>query len=143
MSTAHEPQDTITKHPVATLLIDTEHGDRIGYVMGHEGPYVQLRPPGGGTEWDASPDRLRPADAKEALRARLTERNREGRLMATPPTADRSPSPECALAENPGYEHLHTSCRQTTDIPLPHAVGILLQPRCGCTCHSRRKVGQS
>ena len=80
MATAPEPQDTGNSHPVDTLVIDTEHSDRIGYVMGHEGPYIRLRPPGSGTEWAATPDRLRRATATEALRARVTERNREGNL---------------------------------------------------------------
>lgn len=44
-------------------------------------------------------------------------------------------SAECALAAQPGYEDLHRTCRQTKDIPLPHAIGILLVPRCTCWCH--------
>ncbi|WP_329273400.1 hypothetical protein [Streptomyces sp. NBC_01451] len=80
MATSPQQQNTGNSHPVDTLVIDTEHSDKIGYVMGHVGPYIQLRPPGGGTEWDASPDRLRRATATEALRARVTERNREGNL---------------------------------------------------------------
>ncbi|WP_125262049.1 hypothetical protein [Streptomyces alboflavus] len=31
---------------------------RVGRVMGFEGPYVQLRPPEGGVEWDADPEKL-------------------------------------------------------------------------------------
>lgn len=27
--------------------------------MGHDGPYIQLRPPGGGTEWDCRPEDAR------------------------------------------------------------------------------------
>ncbi len=45
-------------------------------------------------------------------------------------------SPECMLAQRPAYEGLHSHCRQTEDIPLPGATGILLQPRCGCACHA-------
>ncbi len=49
---------------------------------------------------------------------------------------DQSPaSPECTLATRPGYHDLHAHCRQTSSIPLPHAIGILLQSRCGCSCH--------
>ncbi|MGN5379465.1 hypothetical protein ACQ4WX_25910 [Streptomyces lasalocidi] len=44
-------------------------------------------------------------------------------------------SAECALAMRHGYEDLHTRCRQTTDVPLPHSTGLLLVPRCRCTCH--------
>lgn len=45
------------KPPVGTHVVDTRTG-RTGVVMGHEGPYVQLRPCGGGLEWDAEPDAL-------------------------------------------------------------------------------------
>jgi hypothetical protein len=69
------------RQPVGALVVDTGHADRIGYVMGHEGPYVQLRPPGGGREWDADPEKIRPATDTEALRARVSERNHEGRLV--------------------------------------------------------------
>lgn len=61
-----------------TLVVDTRT-DKIGYVMGHAGPYVQLRPPGGGREWDADPDAIRQATGTEVLRARVTEMNRAGR----------------------------------------------------------------
>lgn len=33
--------------------------DKVGQVMGFVGPYVQLRPVGGGIEWDARPELLR------------------------------------------------------------------------------------
>ncbi|MEU9570913.1 hypothetical protein AB0D62_13635 [Streptomyces massasporeus] len=63
-----------------SLAVDMARGDKIGYVMGHVGPYVQLRPPGGGMEWDADPERVRPATDTEALRARVTELNRAERF---------------------------------------------------------------
>ena len=57
-----------------TLALDAKTG-RIGQVMGHVGPYVQLRPPQGGTEWDARPEDVRPAGDHERLRARVAEVN--------------------------------------------------------------------
>ncbi len=48
---------------------------------------------------------------------------------------DTTRSAECALARRPAYEDLHTRCRQTRDVPLPYARGLLLVPRCGCPCH--------
>lgn len=55
------------------------------------------------------------------------------------PTADtETMSAECALARRPGYEDLHMDCRQTRDVPLPGATGVLLARRCTCACHSRR-----
>jgi hypothetical protein len=50
-------------------------------------------------------------------------------------TEARPMSAECALAQKRGYEELHHECRQTKDVPLPRAKGILLLPRCGCACH--------
>ncbi|MFF0015196.1 hypothetical protein [Streptomyces sp. NPDC005374] len=47
-------------------LVWDEATRKVGRVMGHEGPYVQLRPPGGGREWDAHGP-LRPATTAEAL----------------------------------------------------------------------------
>lgn len=61
------------------IFVDTKMG-KIGYVMGHAGPYVQLRPPGGGREWDADPDAIRQATDTEVLRARVTEMNRAERV---------------------------------------------------------------
>ncbi|MFF9899326.1 hypothetical protein [Streptomyces longispororuber] len=55
------------------LVVDTERA-RTGRVMGRVGGYLQLRPPGGGREWDADPARVRPADEDERLRAGIAER---------------------------------------------------------------------
>ncbi|MFF0183580.1 hypothetical protein [Streptomyces sp. NPDC005244] len=49
---------------VGALVVDTRL-NRIGYVMDHVGPCVQLRPPGGGREWDAKADAVRPATDAE------------------------------------------------------------------------------
>ncbi|MEQ8143946.1 hypothetical protein ACH4KU_02725 [Streptomyces althioticus] len=56
------------KPPVGAHVVDTRT-ERIGIVMGHEGPYVQLRPYGGGREWDADPGAVRCATPAERLRA--------------------------------------------------------------------------
>jgi hypothetical protein len=64
--------------PPGTAVRDTVR-DRVGVVMGHEGPYLQLRPLSGGREWDADPDRVRPLTAAELLRARLAETNARSR----------------------------------------------------------------
>ncbi|MFI1399467.1 hypothetical protein [Streptomyces sp. NPDC020681] len=62
-----------------TYAVDVRDG-RVGQIMGRVGGYVQLRPPGGGREWDCPPEALRPAPPGDVLRARVRERNREGRL---------------------------------------------------------------
>ncbi|WP_260462377.1 hypothetical protein [Streptomyces sp. TRM72054] len=61
---------------------------------------------------------------------------RAGRAMAAHAAESASLSAECTLARTPGYRGLHRDCRQTQDIPLPHWTGILLQRRCGCSCHA-------
>ncbi|MCX4574655.1 hypothetical protein OHB41_15940 [Streptomyces sp. NBC_01571] len=53
--------------------------DRDGRVMGHEGPYLQVRPLGGGVEWDADPDHLRPLSQDELLSALVSEANARSR----------------------------------------------------------------
>ncbi|MFF3906027.1 hypothetical protein ACFYZJ_08445 [Streptomyces sp. NPDC001848] len=62
------------EHPDGTLVVDTQ-SNKLGYVMGHEGPYLQLRPVAGGRERDADPARVRPATDTERLTA-MRERNR-------------------------------------------------------------------
>ncbi|MGP3732818.1 hypothetical protein ACTWJ9_06310 [Streptomyces sp. GDS52] len=64
--------------PPGTTVLDVER-DRVGVVMGHAGPYLQLRPLSGGREWDASPERVRPLTAEELFRARLAEANARSR----------------------------------------------------------------
>ncbi|MEU0738029.1 hypothetical protein [Streptomyces sp. NPDC006134] len=56
------------KPPVGAYVVDTRTG-RLGIVMGHEGPYVQLRPYGGGREWDADPGAVRCATQAERISA--------------------------------------------------------------------------
>ncbi|MES4887701.1 hypothetical protein [Streptomyces sp. NPDC096012] len=57
------------KPPIGSHVVDTRTG-RVGIVMGHEGPYVQLRPYGGGREWDAEPTAVRDATPTEQHSAR-------------------------------------------------------------------------
>lgn len=64
--------------PVGAYAVDTRTG-QVGRVMGHEGPYVQLRPFGSGREWDCSPDALRTATASERLRAATAYANARSR----------------------------------------------------------------
>ncbi|MGN5378618.1 hypothetical protein ACQ4WX_17790 [Streptomyces lasalocidi] len=66
------------KPPVGGHAVDTTTG-RIGIVMGHEGPYVRLRPYGGGREWDCAPDAVRPATRTERLRAATAFENARSR----------------------------------------------------------------
>jgi hypothetical protein len=60
-------------------VVDVRDG-RVGQVMGREGGYVQLRPVGGGREWDCPPEAVGPAPPGEVLRAKVRRINWEGRL---------------------------------------------------------------
>lgn len=64
--------------PLGSYAVDTLTG-RLGLVMGHEGPYVQLRPYGGGREWDARPEAVRPATPAERLSAATAHANARSR----------------------------------------------------------------
>ncbi|PZT69520.1 hypothetical protein DN402_23415 [Streptomyces sp. SW4] len=66
------------KPAVGAYVVDTRSG-RVGIVMGHEGPYVQLRPYGGGREWDAEPGAVREATPAERLRAATAYANARSR----------------------------------------------------------------
>ncbi|MEU6271634.1 hypothetical protein ABZ871_04275 [Streptomyces populi] len=54
--------------PAGSCAVDTRTG-RVGVVMGYEGPYVQLRPLGGGREWDCPPEAVREATTAERIGA--------------------------------------------------------------------------
>ncbi|OKJ14293.1 hypothetical protein AMK20_00110 [Streptomyces sp. TSRI0261] len=65
------------QQPESALVVDTQRV-RLGYVRGHEGPYVQLRPVTGGCEWDAGPDCVRRAtddEHRKAIRGRTRALN--------------------------------------------------------------------
>jgi hypothetical protein len=64
--------------PVGSYAVDIRTG-RVGEVMGHEGPYVQLRPYGGGKEWDVEPEAVRLATPAERLRAATAYANARSR----------------------------------------------------------------
>jgi hypothetical protein len=66
--------ETATAPEVGELVLDAAR-DRVGVVMGHEGPFVQLRPPDGGREWDADPENVQPAAVTDELRFRVSEQN--------------------------------------------------------------------
>jgi hypothetical protein len=67
-----------TRPGIGELAKDTARG-RIGVVMGEVGGRVQIRPIGGGMEWDAMPDDVAAPSAREELSARLAIRNGHSR----------------------------------------------------------------
>ncbi|MET9434273.1 hypothetical protein [Streptomyces sp. NPDC006551] len=66
------------KLPIGSYVVDIRTG-KVGTVMGHEGPYLQLRPIGGGREWDCEPDGVRAATAAERLSAATAHANARSR----------------------------------------------------------------
>ncbi|MER5182164.1 hypothetical protein ABT009_28050 [Streptomyces sp. NPDC002896] len=66
------------KPPIGSYAVDTRTG-KVGRVVGHEGSYVQLRPLGGGREWDCEPGAVRAATAAERLRAATAYANARSR----------------------------------------------------------------
>ncbi|WP_063786039.1 hypothetical protein [Streptomyces sp. MMG1533] len=88
-----------------TLVYDPQTR-KVGEYQDRAGPYVMLRPVGGGREWQADPARIRAATREERLSAGVraaNDRSREG--FVTPPLteadADRPPVPVpgCATCE--------------------------------------------
>lgn len=67
-----------TRPGISELAKDSASG-RIGVVMGEVGGRVQIRPIGGGREWDAMPDNVVAPRAREELSARLAVRNGNSR----------------------------------------------------------------
>lgn len=57
-----------------SFVVDLSRGE-VGEVMGHEGPFLQLRPPRGGWEWDVRPGEVRPATDTERLSAKVQVAN--------------------------------------------------------------------
>jgi hypothetical protein len=64
---------------VGSYVLDGRDG-RVGQVMGCDGGYVQLRPPGGGQEWQCPAADVGLAGPRELLRARVREVNRRRRF---------------------------------------------------------------
>ncbi len=64
--------------PVGAYAVDTGSG-RVGRVMGRAGPYLLLRPYGGGREWECLPEVVRAATTVEWLRAATAYANARSR----------------------------------------------------------------
>ncbi|MFJ7061109.1 hypothetical protein ACIQVA_25860 [Streptomyces microflavus] len=64
---------------VGTLMVDTSRRDRVGEFRGVAGVRWSLRPVTGGTEWEAEPRDVRPADSAERLHAETARANARSR----------------------------------------------------------------
>lgn len=65
------------------LVVDSSRNDRVGEFRGVSGPYWSLRPVGGGPEWEAVPECVRPATRDERLVARTAYENARSRGEVT------------------------------------------------------------
>ncbi|WP_371773880.1 hypothetical protein [Streptomyces sp. NBC_01438] len=72
-------QKRVQLPPAGALLVDRGRNDRVGEFRGVSGPYWSLRPVGGGPEWEALPEYVRPATRDERLRARTAYENARSR----------------------------------------------------------------
>ncbi|WP_338782295.1 hypothetical protein [Streptomyces sp. DG1A-41] len=73
---------------------------KVGEYQDRTGPFVMLRPVGGGREWQADPARIRVATLEERLRAGVraaNDRSREG--LSADPNRPPVPVPGCAVCE--------------------------------------------
>jgi hypothetical protein len=68
-----------TRPGIGELAQDNAKGC-IGVVMDEVGGRVQIRPIGGGREWDALPDNVEPPSAREELHARLAIQDGNSRV---------------------------------------------------------------
>ncbi|MFG2403123.1 hypothetical protein ACGFR8_02090 [Streptomyces brevispora] len=64
-------------------MVDSSHNNRVGEFRGASGPYWSLRPIGGGPEWEACPEYVRPATRDERLSARTAYENARSRGEVT------------------------------------------------------------
>lgn len=71
--------DSTPDVPCAGTLVVDSRQNRRGVVMDRTGSRVQLRPEGGGREWDARPEDVRPVSAAEALWPQVDAANARGR----------------------------------------------------------------
>jgi hypothetical protein len=62
--------------PSPGALVHDPATGRIGEYTARSGPYAMLRPVGGGREWQADPESIRPATREERIRAQVRAANK-------------------------------------------------------------------
>ncbi|MGW0945068.1 hypothetical protein ACWD4O_21305 [Streptomyces sp. NPDC002623] len=67
-------EHTESQFETGTVVYDPR-SDRVGEYRGKAGPYALLRPLGGGREWEAHPELIRPATPAERLAAGVRAAN--------------------------------------------------------------------
>ncbi|MEV1064332.1 hypothetical protein [Streptomyces sp. NPDC050263] len=90
-------EHTESQFETGTVVYDPR-SDRVGEYRGKAGPYALLRPLGGGREWEARPELLRPATSAERLTAGIRAAN--FRSLHVPEAAVPVPVRDCAACED-------------------------------------------
>ena len=83
-------EHTESQFETGTVVYDPR-SDKVGEYQGKAGPYVLLRPVGGGREWEARPESIRPATPGERLTAGVRAAN--SRSTQGPQNPQEPPAP--------------------------------------------------
>lgn len=70
--------EAATGAPKRGALVYDPATRKVGEYQGRGGPYAMLRPVGGGREWQADPETIRPATSAERLSAGVKAANTQG-----------------------------------------------------------------
>ncbi|GGS12379.1 hypothetical protein GCM10010269_59470 [Streptomyces humidus] len=87
-------ESTENQFETGTVVYDPV-SDTVGEYQGPAGPYALLRPLGGGREWEARPESLRPATPGERLSAAVRVANSRS-FQGTPEPLSPAPVRDCA-----------------------------------------------
>ncbi|WP_328480379.1 MULTISPECIES: DUF7848 domain-containing protein [unclassified Streptomyces] len=91
-------EDIASQFETGTVVYDPV-SDSVGEYRGNAGPYALLRPLGGGREWEARPESLRPATPGERLSAGVraaNSRSFQGPQEPSAPGSGPAPVRDCA-----------------------------------------------
>jgi len=121
-------ESTPTRHEPGTLLFDPST-NKVGEYRDRVGPYVMLRPVGGGKEWQADPASLRPPTTRERLSAGVRAANDRSQTPPPPDPEDMHrppvPVPGCATCDE--LDRLRQAARAAHDRSAETDANVLLR----------------
>ncbi|MFF9770471.1 hypothetical protein ACF1GT_28485 [Streptomyces sp. NPDC014636] len=124
MATTSEPYEP------GRLLYDPVT-DKVGEYRDRAGPYVLLRPVGGGVEWQADPGAVRPATDRERIGATVRAVNHRARTLPSLPAplddASRPPRPVPGCASCLELAERREAARQAHDRSAESDANVLLR----------------
>ena len=88
-------EHTESQFETGTVVYDPR-SDKVGEYQGKAGPYVLLRPVGGGREWEARPESIRPATPGERLSAGVRAANSRSTQGPQNPQEPPAPVRDCS-----------------------------------------------